>query len=338
MLNNSIEKLVLGDDLSIEEAKQSMDFIMNGEASSAQIAAFLVSLRIKGETVEEITGMATSMRNNSLTVPNTSYLVDTCGTGGDGFGTINASTISAIIGAAGGVKVAKHGNRAASSKSGSADVLEGLGVVIDLSPELVSESIEKTNFGFMFAQTFHPAMRHVGPTRRELGIRTVFNFLGPLTNPAKANAQVLGVSDASIGEKMANVLKSFDIEHALIVHGLEGLDEISVCGPSQIWEVTKDGIKDYQVVPEDFGIQRYDIKDLLGGEISDNVKMFQEIIQGDGSAVDFVVLNAAAVLFVGNKVASISDGVKLARELIANGSVNSKLQEIIQTTQSLKSV
>ena len=275
MLNNSIEKLVLGDDLSIEEAKQSMDFIMNGEASSAQIAAFLVSLRIKGETVEEITGMATSMRNNSLTVPNTSYLVDTCGTGGDGFGTINASTISAIIGAAGGVKVAKHGNRAASSKSGSADVLEGLGVVIDLSPELVSESIEKTNFGFMFAQTFHPAMRHVGPTRRELGIRTVFNFLGPLTNPAKANAQVLGVSDASIGEKMANVLKSFDIEHALIVHGLEGLDEISVCGPSQIWEVTKDGIKDYQVVPEDFGIQRYDIKDLLGGEISDNVKMFQ---------------------------------------------------------------
>jgi len=338
MLNNSIEKLVLGDDLSIEEAKQSMDFIMNGEASSAQIAAFLVSLRIKGETVEEITGMATSMRNNSLTVPNTSYLVDTCGTGGDGFGTINASTISAIIGAAGGVKVAKHGNRAASSKSGSADVLEGLGVVIDLSPELVSESIEKTNFGFMFAQTFHPAMRHVGPTRRELGIRTVFNFLGPLTNPAKANAQVLGVSDASIGEKMANVLKSFDIEHALIVHGLEGLDEISVCGPSQIWEVTKDGIKDYQVVPEDFGIQRYDIKDLLGGEISDNVKMFQEIIQGDGSAVDFVVLNAAAVLFVGNKVASISDGVKLARELIANGSVNSKLQEIIQTTKSLKSV
>ena len=267
MLNNSIEKLILGKDLSIEESKTSMDFIMDGQATSAQIAAFLVSLRIKGETVEEITGMATSMRNNSLTVPNSSYLVDTCGTGGDGFGTINASTISAIIAASGGVKVAKHGNRAASSKSGSADVLEGLGVVIDLSPDLVARSIEKTNFGFMFAQTFHPAMRHVGPTRRELGIRTVFNFLGPLTNPAKANAQVLGVSDPSIGVKMANVLKSFNIEHALIVHGLEGLDEISVCGPTQIWEVTKEGIKDYQVTPEEFGMKRYDIKDLLGGEL-----------------------------------------------------------------------
>ena len=337
MLNNSIEKLIQGKALSLEESKDSMDFIMNGEATSAQIAAFLVSLRIKGETVEEITGMATSMRNNSLTVSNTSYLVDTCGTGGDGFGTINASTISAIIAASGGVKVAKHGNRAASSKSGSADVLEGLGVVIDLSPDLVAQSIEKTNFGFMFAQTFHPAMRHVGPTRRELGLRTVFNILGPLTNPANANAQVLGVSDATIGIKMANVLKSFNIEHALIVHGLEGLDEISVCGPSQIWEVTHEGIKEYQVAPEDFGMKRYDMNDLRGGEISDNVNMFQEIIQGKGSAVDFVVLNAAAVLFVGNKVTSILEGVELARELIADGSVVSKLQEIIQTTQSLKS-
>ena len=338
MFNNSIEKLIQGNDLSLEESKESMDFIMNGEATSAQISAFLVALRIKGETVEEITGMATSMRNNSLTVSNTSYLVDTCGTGGDGFGTINASTISAIIAASGGVKVAKHGNRAASSKSGSADVLEGLGVVIDLSPDLVAQSIEKTNFGFMFAQTFHPAMRHVGPTRRELGIRTVFNFLGPLTNPANANAQVLGVSDATIGIKMANVLKSFNIEHALIVHGLEGLDEISVCGPSQIWEVTHEGIKEYQVAPEDFGMKRYDMNDLRGGEISDNVNMFQEIIQGKGSAVDFVVLNAAAVLFVGNKVRSILEGVILARELIADGSVVSKLEEIIQTTQSLKSV
>tara|TARA_B100002052_G_scaffold266090_1_gene263079 strand:+ start:419 stop:1435 length:1017 start_codon:yes stop_codon:yes gene_type:complete len=338
MLNNSIEKLILGKDLSIEESKTSMDFIMDGQATSAQIAAFLVSLRIKGETVEEITGMATSMRNNSLTVPNSSYLVDTCGTGGDGFGTINASTISAIIAASGGVKVAKHGNRAASSKSGSADVLEGLGVVIDLSPDLVARSIEKTNFGFMFAQTFHPAMRHVGPTRRELGIRTVFNFLGPLTNPAKANAQVLGVSDPSIGVKMANVLKSFNIEHALIVHGLEGLDEISVCGPTQIWEVTKEGIKDYQVTPEEFGMKRYDIKDLLGGEINDNVNMFREIIQGNGSAVDFVVLNAASVLYVGNKVESISEGVNLARELIVDGLVVSKLEEIIETTQSLKSL
>tara|TARA_B100000676_G_C18058465_1_gene836098 strand:- start:1550 stop:2497 length:948 start_codon:yes stop_codon:yes gene_type:complete len=315
-----------------------MDFIMDGQATSAQIAAFLVSLRIKGETVEEITGMATSMRNNSLTVPNSSYLVDTCGTGGDGFGTINASTISAIIAASGGVKVAKHGNRAASSKSGSADVLEGLGVVIDLSPDLVARSIEKTNFGFMFAQTFHPAMRHVGPTRRELGIRTVFNFLGPLTNPAKANAQVLGVSDPSIGVKMANVLKSFNIEHALIVHGLEGLDEISVCGPTQIWEVTKEGIKDYQVTPEEFGMKRYDIKDLLGGGVNDNVNMFREIIQGNGSAVDFVVLNTAAVLYVGNKVESISEGVNLARELIVDGLVVSKLEEIIETTQSLKSL
>ena len=338
MLNNSIEKLILGKDLSIEESKTSMDFIMDGQATSSQIAAFLVSLRIKGETVEEITGMATSMRNNSLTVPNSSYLVDTCGTGGDGFGTINASTISAIIAASGGVKVAKHGNRAASSKSGSADVLEGLGVVIDLSPDLVARSIEKTNFGFMFAQTFHPAMRHVGPTRRELGIRTVFNFLGPLTNPAKANAQVLGVSDPSIGVKMANVLKSFNIEHALIVHGLEGLDEISVCGPTQIWEVTKEGIKDYQVTPEEFGMKRYDIKDLLGGGINDNVNMFREIIQGNGSAVDFVVLNAASVLYVGNKVESISEGVNLARELIVDGLVVSKLEEIIETTQSLKSL
>ncbi|MFL2627141.1 MAG: anthranilate phosphoribosyltransferase [Dehalococcoidia bacterium] len=338
MFNNSIEKLIQGNDLSLEESKESMDFIMNGEATSAQISAFLVALRIKGETVEEITGMATSMRNNSLTVSNTSYLVDTCGTGGDGFGTINASTISAIIAASGGVKVAKHGNRAASSKSGSADVLEGLGVVIDLSPDLVAQSIEKTNFGFMFAQTFHPAMRHVGPTRRELGLRTVFNFLGPLTNPANANAQVLGVSDATIGIKMANVLKSFNIEHALIVHGLEGLDEISVCGPSQIWEVTHEGIKEYQVAPEDFGMKRYDMNDLRGGEISDNVNMFQEIIQGKGSAVDFVVLNAAAVLFVGNKVGSIHEGVILARELIADGSVVSKLEEIIQITQSLKSV
>jgi anthranilate phosphoribosyltransferase len=337
MLNSTIEKLVLGNDLTREESKESMDFIMNGEATSSQIAAFLVSLRIKGETVEEITGMASSMRNNSLTVPNTSFLVDTCGTGGDGFGTINASTISAVIAAAGGVKVAKHGNRAASSKSGSADVLEGLGVIIDLPPDHVAESIQKTNFGFMFAQTFHPAMRHVGPTRRELGIRTVFNFLGPLTNPAKANAQVLGVSDLTIGNKIANVLKSFDVEHALIVHGLEGLDEISVCGPTQIWEVIDNEIQEYKVTPEDFGIKKHKIDDLLGGEITDNVRLFQQIIRGEGKALDFVLINAAAVLFVGKKVKSIIEGISMARELIKSGTVVAKLEEIVAVTQNLKS-
>lgn len=337
MLGNTIEKLILGKDLTKEESKESMDFIMSGDATSAQIAAFLVSLRIKGETIEEITGMASSMRNNSLTVPNTEYLVDTCGTGGDGFGTINASTISAIIAAAGGVKVAKHGNRAASSKSGSADVLEGLGVIIDLSPDLVAESIHKTNFGFMFAQTFHPAMRHVGPTRRELGIRTVFNFLGPLTNPARANAQVLGVSDPTIGNKIAHVLKSFDIEHALIVHGLEGLDEISVCGPTQIWEVVDNKIEEYIVTPEDFGVNKHSIQDLLGGEINDNVSIFQQIVRGEGKALDFVLINAAAVLYVGKKVKSIIEGVSMARELIKAGTVVAKLEEIIETTQNLKS-
>ena len=234
MIREAIGQVVAGRDLTHEEAAQSMNEIMEGEATPAQIAAFITALRIKGETVDEITGMATTMRQKSLKVTTDGLLVDTAGTGGDGLNTINVSTAAALVAAAAGVKIAKHGNRAASSACGSADVLEASGVKVDLSPDGVKRCMEEVGFGFMFAQAFHPAMRHAGGPRREIGIRTVFNILGPLTNPASAHAQLLGVADPVVGDKMAQALGRLGTRRAMVVHGEEGLDEISISGPTTV--------------------------------------------------------------------------------------------------------
>ena len=254
MIREAIEAVVRGESLSMEHAAQAMNEIMSGEATPAQFGAFVTALRLKGETVDEIAGMAQVMREHSLHVEVDGPLVDTCGTGGDGSGTFNISTTAAFVAAGAGAKVAKHGNRAMSGSSGSADVLEALGAKIDLSPESVARCINETGFGFMFAQGFHPSMRFAAGPRREIGIRTVFNILGPLTNPAGADAQVIGVADASMASKMAQVLGRLGSRRALVVHGSDGLDEITVAGTSRVWELRDGAVNEYDISPAEFGV------------------------------------------------------------------------------------
>ncbi|MCH9039948.1 MAG: anthranilate phosphoribosyltransferase, partial [Chloroflexi bacterium] len=255
MIREAIDAVVGGRSLTVEEASQAMQEIMTGEATPAQFGAFVTALRMKGETVDEITGMAQVMREKSLHVKVDGALVDTCGTGGDASGTFNISTTAAFVVAGAGVKVAKHGNRAMSGACGSADVLEGIGGKIDLGPEGVERCLDETGFGFMFAQTFHPSMRFAAGPRREIGIRTVFNILGPLTNPAGAKSQVIGVADPSMAEKMAQVLARLGSTHALVVHGGDGLDEISLDGPTRVWEMQNGTVSEMSVSPDDVGME-----------------------------------------------------------------------------------
>ena len=335
MIKEAIQSLVSGQSLTMDEAAAVMTEIMSGEATPAQFGAFVTALRLKGETVEEIAGLAKVMRDKASPVKVSGPTVDTCGTGGDAFGTLNISTTAAFIVAGAGLKVAKHGNRAMTSSCGSADVLEALGVKIDLGPDGVQECLEKAGIGFMFAPAFHPAMKYAVGPRREIGIRTVFNFLGPLTNPAGAQAQVIGVSDEVFAPKMAQVLQRLGSRHALVTHGEEGLDEISICGETKVWEVKGDSSSAYTVTPEEFGFKRASIEDIRGGTVDENAKILRNILRGaTGPAREVVLLNAAAGLVAGDLRPDIAGGVELAREVLDSGAALQRLDDFIRVSQS----
>ncbi len=326
-------------DLSEDEAAGAMGEIMDGEATPAQIGAFVTALRLKGETVEEIAGMARVMRDHALRVTHSGPLIDTCGTGGDGSGTFNVSTAAAFVAAAAGISVAKHGNRAASSACGSADVLEALGARIELTPEQVATCIAETGLGFMFAPAFHPAMRHAAGPRRELGVRTVFNILGPLTNPAGAQGQVLGVPSDELVEKMASPLKRLGTAHALVIHSEDGLDELSLSAPTLICEVDPTGIRSYRITPEEVGLERAPRAAVLGGPPEQNARTMRAVLGGaEGPMLDYTLLNAAAALVVGGKAEDLRDGVSKGRELVTSGAPLQVLDRFIAVTQRFAAV
>ncbi len=336
MIKEAISSLVSGRSLTMDEAAQVMREIMQGEATQAQFGAFVTALRLKGETVDEIVGLARTMRSKAVPVVTADAVVDTCGTGGDSSGTFNISTTAAFVAAGDGLKVAKHGNRAMSSQCGSADVLEALGIKIDLNSAQVQQCLEEVGIGFMFAPIFHPAMKYAVAPRREIGIRTVFNILGPLTNPAGAQAQVLGVADGLLAEKMASVLNGLGCQHALVVHGDDGLDEITVTAETQVYEVKDNNIEKYSIGPEDFGLPRADLNSLRGGSAAENAAFIRNILaRAPGPGRDVVLLNAAAALMVGGRVDSLQQGVARAGEIIDSGQATAKLEQLIKFSWSL---
>lgn len=336
-MKDIVGKVVNGSHLTESQMIEAMETIMEGRGSDALIASFLTALRIKGETVDEITGGAKVMRAKAEKIDlGDIYTVDTCGTGGDGANTFNISTAVAFICAAAGVSVVKHGNRAVSSKSGSADVLEALGVNITLTPEQVEKSVREQNIGFLFAPTFHKAMKHAVGVRKELGFRTIFNMLGPLTNPANAKGQVLGVFNADLTDFMAEVLKNLGVERALVVHGMDGLDEITVTDKTKVTELKNGELTSYYIEPENFGMAKMKKSDIEGADSVVNAGIIKSIFAGEkGAKRDIVVLNAAAALYVGKKADTIQDGIKLAEEIIDSGEAAKKLEEFIAYTKSI---
>ncbi len=325
-------------DLGEAEAQAAMREIMEGEATAAQLGAFLVALRLKGESVDEIVGMARVMRAHVLPVEiDRGPLLDTCGTGGSGMKSFNVSTAAAFVAAGAGAVVAKHGNRAATSRSGSADLLEALGAELTLDPAAVAECIERTGVGFMFAQAYHPAMRHAAGPRRELGVRTVFNILGPLTNPAGAGARVLGVPNAEIGEKLALALARLGVRHALVVSGDEGLDEISIAGPTTAFEVRGEEVSRRTITPGDLGLRAYPLEEVPGGTPEENAAILRSVFAGDGPDVvrDFVVANAAAGLYVAGLASSLRQGAEQAREAIESGDAAARVGSFVEATRRL---
>lgn len=333
MIKETISKLVERKNLTKEEARQAMSEIMKGETTPSQIAAFITALRMKGETSDEITGCAEAMRNASLKLNiNADTIVDTCGTGGDGTNTFNISTAVAFVASGGGLTVAKHGNRSVSSKCGSADVLEHAGVNLNAKPEKVKECIEKIGIGFLFAPIYHPAMKNALPTRKEIGIRTIFNVLGPLTNPANANVQLLGVYSSELTELLAPVLKNLGVKAALVVHGA-GCDEISITGNTHVCELKDGKIKTYQIRPEDYGIKRSTLKDLQGAGVDKNVQIMAETLEGKkGPYRDIVLLNSGALFYIAGKAKDIKEGIRIAEESINSGSALNKLKKLIKIT------
>ncbi|MCW4019533.1 MAG: anthranilate phosphoribosyltransferase [Candidatus Bathyarchaeota archaeon] len=337
MIRESIKDLVEGRNLSREDARAVMQEIMTGQATNAQIAAFLTALRMKGETVEELVSFAQVMRENCNRInPNVhGRLVDTCGTGGAQLKTFNVSTAVAFVMAGAGVPIAKHGNRAVSSNSGSADVLELLGVNLGLEPDGVKAAIEQVGIGFMFAPAFHPAMKYAITPRKEMGIRTVFNMLGPLTNPACANAQLLGVYSAEVTEPLALSLKGLDCEEAMVVHGLDGLDEVSTVGKTVVSHLKDGEVKTFTVKPEDMGLKQAEISDLLGSTVEENAETLFKILNGQALGkpkTDIALANSAAGLTVGGKTSDFKEGVELARESIESGSAYKKLKSLVKAS------
>src|SRR5438874_500907 len=322
-------------DLKEEEASSAIHEVFNGKATPAQLGAFLIALRMKGESVDEITGLAKAMREHSLRVEVEGPLLDTCGTGGDNQGTFNVSTAAAFVAAGAGARIAKHGNRAMTSGCGSADLLEALGARIDLSPQQVAECIERTSFGFMFAQVFHPAMKYAAGPRRELGVRTVFNILGPLTNPARAQHQLLGVTSPEIASKMATALQRLDGRHTLVVHGDDGVDELSISSPSLICEVRGEGVREYTISPEDAGLPRAVAHAIRGGTSQENVAVLLNVLNGErGPIRDVVVLNAAAALQAADIAPGLKEGARIAEDAVDSGAAKRRLEEWVQLTQS----
>jgi len=333
MIREAIEKVVKGTDLAESEMIACFDEIMSGNATSAQIGAFITALRIKGETVDEITGAAKVMRQKSIHIAAGSNLVDTCGTGGTGTNTFNVSTVAAFVAAGCGLKVAKHGNRGASSLCGSADVLEALGVRIDSSPDMVQRCILEIGIGFLFAPIFHSAMKYAAASRKEIGIRTIFNLLGPLSNPAGATHQVVGVYDSKLTEKIANVLKNLGAKKAFVVCGMDTLDEITVTGKTKVSELNGSKIKTYYVIPQDFGLRRSQLSDIEGGRAKENADIIMSVLKGErGPRRDIVLMNASTAIVCGGKAANFKKGVKMAEESIDSGKALQKLLELIEIT------
>jgi anthranilate phosphoribosyltransferase len=330
MIQDIIRKLLERDNLTEEESAAAMTWVMEGQATPAQIAGLLVALRMKGETVEEITGFARVMRDKAVSVkPQRRPLADTCGTGGDRVKTFNVSTAAAFVVAGAGVAVAKHGNRSVTSKCGSADVLEALDVTIEMGPDDVARCIDEVGIGFMFAPRFHPAMKHAAPVRRELGARTVFNLLGPLTNPARATAQVLGVPGPEWAEPLAQVLSRLGVARAFVVHGACGVDEISISGETLVHEVRDGDVTSYSVTPEDVGLRRAAPESVSGGGAKENARVLAGILEGDtGPKRDMVLLNAAAAIVAGERAADLAEGVAIAAEAIDSGAALARLRHL----------
>ena len=338
MIQDSIKQLISKKSLTKTQAQQVMNEIMSGEVTGSQFGAFVTSLMLKGETANEVAGLATSMRKHSLKVSvSEKIILDTCGTGGDNSNTFNISTASGLILAGCGLKIAKHGNRAMSGNSGSADVLERLGVKINLSPKGVSKCIQETNFGFMFAQIYHPSMKFAAGPRKELGIKTVFNILGPLTNPANANHQIIGVYSPSVGNLMAEVLKILGSSRAMVVHSADGIDEISLWDKTNIWELKNNEISNYEVTHENFGLNQIDIDELKVNSPEESVKIIQNILSGKKSAArDVVLANAAAGLLIAGKVDNLIKGVEIAQKSIDSGNASKQLNKLIKISNKLE--
>ncbi|MBU3182234.1 anthranilate phosphoribosyltransferase [Clostridium psychrophilum] len=330
MLKMIISKIISKQDLTEKEAFSFMNEIMKGTVTQAQIGGFLVGLRMKGETIEEITGCAKAMRDNAKHITLISdYAIDTCGTGGDGGKTFNISTACAIIASAGGIKVAKHGNRAVSSQSGSADVLTELGININVEPNVAARLIEEKGMAFLFAQNYHSAMKNAALPRREIGTRTIFNILGPLTNPAFVKGQVLGIFSKDLTNPVAQVLGRLGSERALVIHGEDGLDEITTTGFTYVSELKDGFVTDYKIYPEDYGIKRSVLKDISGGTAKENAGIILNILKGKkGPQRNIVIINAAAALYIGKKCETIKDGVSMAKELIDCGKALHQLEEL----------
>lgn len=335
MIKEAIQKVVTKQDLSYQEAETVMDEIMSGSASQIQMSAYLTSLSLKGENIEEITASAAGMRKHCIRLLHDMEVLEIVGTGGDKSNSFNISTTSAIVVSAMGIPVAKHGNRAASSKCGAADVLEALGVNINISPEKSKELLEKIGICFLFAQNYHIAMKYVAPVRKELGIRTVFNILGPLSNPAGANMQLLGVYDEELVEPMAKVLANLGVKNAMVVFGQDGLDEISMSSATTVCEVRNNEFRKYTLEPEQFGMERCKKEDLLGGTPEENAQISLSILKGEkGPKRDAVVLNSAAALYVADSSLTLQEAVYKVQETIDNGSALKQLERFVSLSNS----
>jgi len=331
MMQTTLARLLDGHDLTRKEAREAMNTIMSGEATPAQIGGFLVALRLKGETADEIAGCAEAMRAHVLAVrPRREDLVDTAGTGGDGGRTFNISTAAALVAAAAGAGVAKHGNRAVSSNSGSADVLEALGFNLELPAERIAESIDTLGFGFLFAPTHHPAMKHAAPVRKELAARTVFNVLGPLTNPAGARAQVVGVYSPDLVKTLAEVLATLGARRAFVVHGAGGIDELSPAGANLVCEVVEGGVREREIDPLELGIARCAPEELRGGSPEQNAAAIRDVFAGgDGGRRDAILLNAAGAIAAGGHAEDLREGLELARQAVESGAAAERLEALI---------
>ncbi len=339
MIKESISKLIKKVDLDRDEMTAVMDEIMSGQCTPAQIGSFLTALRLKGETIEEITGAAIVMRRkaSNINLTSTENIIDTCGTGGSGTNAFNISTTSAFVAAGAGLMVAKHGNKSASSQCGSADVLMALGVNIELGPKEVRKSILEIGIGFMYAPLFHGAMKYAIGPRRQIGIRTIFNILGPLTNPANASYQVIGVYDEKLCQSLAMVLKNLGTKHALVVHGLDGLDEITVTTETKIAELKNNEVKTYLIKPQDFGIPVASLDELRGADAGGNADIILNILNGEkGPKRNIILLNASAALLVAGKARDLKDGIEIAAHSIDSGAALNKLKSLIEFSQKLK--
>ena len=343
MIKEAITSLVEGRSLSMEQAAQVMEEIMGGGVTPAQFGAFVTALRIKGETADEIAGLASIMRAKAVRVMATDPVIDIVGTGGDNSNSFNISTAAAFVAAGAGIRVAKHNNRAMTSHCGSADVLEALGVRINLDANQVKDCLKRVGIGFMFAPGFHPAMKFATAPRREIGIRTVFNILGPLTNPALAESMVIGVPSEELGEKIVQVLLRLGSKHSLVVHGLNGMDELSIAAKSRVWELQEDKITNYFVSPEDFGLARAGMETVKGGTPAENAAMLRSVLEGEpGPRRDVVLMNAAAGVVVGSRTGhpsglpALKEGIEIAREAIDSGRALDRLQKLVSLSQSFK--